>query len=47
MAEHGGWYVDSANLTEEQSYYYKTANSSSSWKPNENGEVEKSLYNII
>jgi hypothetical protein len=44
-AIHGGWYVDTANLNEEQSYYYKTANSSSSWKPNERGDVEKSLYN--
>jgi hypothetical protein len=45
MASHGGWYVDTANLNEEQSYYYKLASSSSSWKPNANGIVEKSLYN--
>lgn len=45
LAVHGGWYIDTAHLNEEQSYYYKTANSSSSWKTNESGIVEKSLYN--
>ena len=43
-AIHGGWYIDNENLTIEQTYFYKTANSSSSWKANENGIVEKSLY---
>lgn len=31
IAKHGGWYVDSNNLTEEQEYYIKTVNKSSSW----------------
>ena len=31
IAKHGGWYVDSNNLTKEQEYYVKTVNKSSSW----------------
>ncbi|MBJ7880581.1 glycosyltransferase family A protein [Gelidibacter salicanalis] len=31
IAIHGGWYMDSSNLTEEQDYYIKTVNKSSSW----------------
>ncbi|WP_120199222.1 glycosyltransferase family protein [Ichthyenterobacterium magnum] len=31
IAKHGGWYIDFNNLTAEQDYYIKTANSSSSW----------------
>lgn len=38
-AKHGGWYVDYNNLTDEQLFYQKTANSSSSWKINEDGEM--------
>lgn len=38
-AKHGGWYVDYNNLTDEQLYFQKTANSSSSWNINENGEM--------
>ena len=30
-AQHGGWYIDQKNLTEEQEYYIKTASCSSSW----------------
>lgn len=44
-AIHGGWYVDLNNLTPEQIYYMKTANHSSSWKLNEDGEIENPLYN--
>lgn len=38
-AKHGGWYIDYNNLTNEQLFYQKTANSSSSWKINEDGEM--------
>jgi len=38
-ARHGGWYVDPSNLTEEQKYYIQTANNSSSWLTDENGEL--------
>lgn len=44
QAKHGGWYINSNNLTEEQLYYSKTANSSSSWNVNENGELKKKCY---
>lgn len=44
-AIHGGWYIDINKLTLEQKYYMKTANHSSSWKLNENGEIENPLYN--
>tara|TARA_R100000687_G_scaffold81945_1_gene79961 strand:- start:220 stop:1035 length:816 start_codon:yes stop_codon:yes gene_type:complete len=30
-AKHGGWYIDSENLTEEQAYYLKNTDKSSSW----------------
>lgn len=43
-ATHGGWYVDQDNLTEEQKYYQKYANSSASWKSNENGEIQSTHY---
>ena len=38
-ARHGGWYIDPKNLSDEQKYYIRTANSSSSWLTNENGEL--------
>jgi hypothetical protein len=31
LARHGGWYIDIENPTEEELFYTKTANSSSSW----------------
>lgn len=45
-ARHGGWYIDNDNLTEEDIYYYKTANDSSSWKLDENGNFvgQEQLY---
>lgn len=30
-AQHGGWYIDYENLTEEQEFYIKNASTSSSW----------------
>ncbi len=47
VAKHGGWYIDSNHFTEEQAFYYQTANASSSWKTNQKGEVEKSLYSNL
>lgn len=44
QGKHGGWYIDQKNLTEEQKYYYATANSSSSWLLNEAGELENAKY---
>lgn len=38
-ARHGGWYINPKALTEEQLFYIKTANNSSSWLTNENGEL--------
>lgn len=39
QAVHGGWYIDFNNLSDEQKYYIKTTNSSSSWKTDENGNL--------
>jgi len=39
QAYHGGWYIDLKNLTDEQRYYIKTTNSSSSWKTDEKGNL--------
>jgi hypothetical protein len=44
-AIHGGWYIDTKKLTPEQKYYMQTANHSSSWKLNEDGEIDNPLYN--
>lgn len=48
-ARHGGWYINPKNLTDEQLYYIKSANNSSSWLTNEKGELInetfKSHYN--
>lgn len=43
-AMHGGWYLDKNNLTDEQKYYFKTANSSSSWKFDANGKLITKMY---
>lgn len=37
-AKHGGWYIDSKNLTDEDKFYYKNANDSNSWKLDDNGD---------
>ncbi len=39
IAQHGGWYLDDKNLTDEQRYYIKTANTSTSWKLDEKGNL--------
>uniref|UniRef100_UPI0040480F33 glycosyltransferase family 2 protein n=1 Tax=Mariniflexile sp. TaxID=1979402 RepID=UPI0040480F33 len=39
LAMHGGWYLDTKNLTEEQNFYFATCNDSSSWRINEQGEL--------
>lgn len=44
IAKHGGWYIDHNNLSEEQAFYMKTANDSSSWKVKENSELSKKGY---
>ncbi|TXB65410.1 glycosyltransferase family 2 protein [Vicingus serpentipes] len=43
-ARHGGWYINPKALTEEQLFYIKTANSSSSWLTNENGELVNDTF---
>lgn len=40
-AKHRGWYIDSKNQTEEELFYYKTANASNSWKLNEKGQIDE------
>ncbi|OWP74879.1 glycosyltransferase family protein, partial [Flavobacterium oreochromis] len=37
--KHGGWYLNPKKLTEEQKYYFATANLSNSWKLNEQGDL--------
>lgn len=44
-AKHGGWYVDPNNLTEEEFYFQKQKNISSSWKINKNGEHKSATKN--
>jgi hypothetical protein len=46
LAYHGGWYIDTENLTVEQEFYFKTANESSSWKPNHKGIIDNKLYQL-
>lgn len=39
---HGGWYIDFDNLTQEQAYYIKTIDKSSSWlNQSEEGKLKK------
>ncbi|MEN2415060.1 glycosyltransferase family 2 protein [Flavobacterium mesophilum] len=44
MAKHFGWYIDPANLTNEQEFYKKSASDSSSWKVDENGNLSSAFY---
>lgn len=46
VARHGGWYLDFYNLTEEQLYYIQTANDSSSWKINLEGQIANEVYKV-
>lgn len=44
-ARHQGWYIDNQNLTDEDKYYYKTSNSSNTWKLDDNGDfIGESSY---
>lgn len=43
-AYHLGWYIDSSNLTDEVKYLYRTSNTSSSWKVDEELNIIKKLY---
>ncbi|MDA8874520.1 glycosyltransferase family 2 protein [Winogradskyella sp.] len=44
QAIHGGWYINPANLTDEQIYYQKTANESASWLLKKSGELKSDLH---
>ncbi|TRX41245.1 glycosyltransferase family protein [Flavobacterium restrictum] len=44
-AHHGGWYVNSSQLTKEQQFYFETCNESSSWRIDKNGDLRKNIYN--
>lgn len=43
-AKHGGWYIDHKNLSEEQTFYMKTAGKSGSWKVEKSGELSNKGY---
>lgn len=43
-AQHGGWYLDPQNLSDEQRFYLKTSNSSSSWRIDEYGNHLSTEY---
>ncbi len=44
QAKHGGWYLDIANLSEEQVLYFATCNESSSWRINEERNLDSKIY---
>lgn len=44
-SKHGGWYLNTNNLTDEQKYYFNTVNGSSSWRIDEQGNNNTSKYN--
>jgi len=43
-AKHGGWYINSSNLSEEQKFYFENANSSSSWRLDSKGELNNDFF---
>lgn len=43
-ARHGGWYIDTNNLTEEQAFYFESCNQSSSWRVDDNGKLINPEY---
>lgn len=47
QAIHGGWYINPTNLTKEQAYYQKTANSSASWLIDEEGGLKHDEHKTI
>lgn len=44
QARHGGWYINSDNLSEEQKNYYENCNESSSWRINNCGDLKTKDY---
>ena len=44
LANHFGWNIDPKNLSEEQKYYYKSANKSASWKIDKNYSLGHKFY---
>lgn len=44
LSQHGGWYVNKDNLTDEQQYYLHSADSSSSWKMDLEGNLDNNFY---
>ncbi|MBS7231901.1 glycosyltransferase family 2 protein [Flavobacterium psychroterrae] len=45
-ARHGGWYINNNELTDEQIFYFKSCNDSSSWRVDKNGDLINQDYNI-
>lgn len=43
MAVHGGWYINTSNLTREQKHFMKTASNSSSWRISSGGDLSSSF----
>lgn len=44
-ATHGGWYINTNELTDEDRYYFETSNNSNSWKVDKDGDfIGDSLY---
>lgn len=43
--EHGGWYIDPDNMTDEQKHYFNSSNSSSSWVFDENKNLKNQTSN--
>lgn len=41
-ARHGGWYIDNEHMTDEELFYFQTANASNSWKVDKEGELKGS-----
>lgn len=43
-AIHGGWYIDTNNLTDEQKYYFENSNNSSTWRVDLEGVLKDDRY---
>lgn len=44
IAKHGGWYIDTNNLTDEQRYFFKHCSDSSSWRIGKDGVLQHKKY---
>ena len=44
QAQHGGWYIDNKNLTDEFKYYFYHCNQSSSWRFDADGKLLNDYY---